>query len=191
MCRQDFDGDVAIQLGVAGAIDLAHRAGAKGADDFVDAKTRAGLERHWGGSIAVAGEVRALDDGWRPPCVRSAQATRRAYFLCKSSESHIDKIDTAGHYGRAPCSPSLVVPQGPPRFTVWHPWCARVGRGVSSGSVERLRGEWSAEVTSVLEHVRQRDLEAWYQGRRQHVARLARELDGASEAVTVAACRRG
>ncbi len=74
MGRQDFDGDVAIELGVAGAIDLAHRAGAEGADDFVDAKACAGLERHWAGSIAGLGKVRALDDGWRPTCVRSAQA---------------------------------------------------------------------------------------------------------------------
>ena len=34
------------ELGVAGAIDLAHRAGAEGADDFVDAEARARL-KHW------------------------------------------------------------------------------------------------------------------------------------------------
>ena len=58
MGRQDLDGDVAIQLGVAGAIDLAHRAGAEGADDLVDAKARARLE-HWGVSIAVVELIRS------------------------------------------------------------------------------------------------------------------------------------
>ena len=37
--RQDFDGDVAIELRVAGAVDLAHAALADQRDDFVDAET--------------------------------------------------------------------------------------------------------------------------------------------------------
>ena len=35
--RQDFDGDVPVELGVAGAIDLAHAAGAELRDDLVGA----------------------------------------------------------------------------------------------------------------------------------------------------------
>ncbi len=35
---QHFDGDVAIQLAVAGAVDFAHAAGAEGRDDFVGAE---------------------------------------------------------------------------------------------------------------------------------------------------------
>ena len=41
---QDFDGHVAIELGVARAEDLAHAAFAKQRGDLVDAKTRAGGE---------------------------------------------------------------------------------------------------------------------------------------------------
>ena len=48
---------------VSRAIDLAHRASADGADDFGDAKTRAGLERHWGASIA-GGEFRGVVRRW-------------------------------------------------------------------------------------------------------------------------------
>ena len=43
---QDLDGDIAIQLGVAGAVDLAHAAGAELADDFVGAETRAWGKGH-------------------------------------------------------------------------------------------------------------------------------------------------
>ena len=42
--RQDFDRDVAIQLRIAGAIDLAHTPGPKGGKDFVRAKACAGVE---------------------------------------------------------------------------------------------------------------------------------------------------
>ena len=46
-CRgQNFDGDVAAEPRVAGAIDLAHAAGAKQADDFIRAEARSGSERH-------------------------------------------------------------------------------------------------------------------------------------------------
>ena len=38
---EDFDGDVAIEGGVAGPVDLAHTAGAQGADDF--GTNRAGI----------------------------------------------------------------------------------------------------------------------------------------------------
>ena len=127
MRRQDLDGDVAIQLGVAGAIDLAHRAGAEGADDFVDAKARAGLERHWGGSIAGLGKVRALDDGWRPTCVRSAQADiKRRSFCANPANPTLTRLRQPGTMavplqhvsGRSPRSP---------RFTFDVPWYARVG----------------------------------------------------------------
>jgi hypothetical protein len=40
--RQDFQRDVAVELGVAGAIDLAHAARADGGDDFIGAEARAG-----------------------------------------------------------------------------------------------------------------------------------------------------
>ncbi len=43
---QDLDGDIAIQLGVAGAVDLAHATFAELADDFVGAETRAWGKGH-------------------------------------------------------------------------------------------------------------------------------------------------
>jgi hypothetical protein len=42
----NFDGDVAIQLGIAGAVDFAHAAWAKGGEDFVGAEFVTWLERH-------------------------------------------------------------------------------------------------------------------------------------------------
>jgi hypothetical protein len=39
---EDFDGDVAIQLTIAGAVDFAHPAGAEGCEDFVGAEFVAG-----------------------------------------------------------------------------------------------------------------------------------------------------
>ena len=42
--RQDLQRDVAIQLGIARAIHLAHAAGAEGGEDFVRAEARAGVE---------------------------------------------------------------------------------------------------------------------------------------------------
>ncbi len=45
---QDLQGDIAVQLGVAGLIDFAHAAGANGGDDFIDAERGAGFERHVG-----------------------------------------------------------------------------------------------------------------------------------------------
>ena len=41
---QDFQRDVAFELRVARAIDLAHASGADGGDDFIRAETRAGSE---------------------------------------------------------------------------------------------------------------------------------------------------
>ena len=43
---QDLDGDVAIQLGVARAVDLAHAARAQGSDDFVWAEFIARRKLH-------------------------------------------------------------------------------------------------------------------------------------------------
>jgi len=42
-------------------------------------------------------------------------------------------------------------------------------------------------VTSVAEHVRERDVETWEEGRGEHVSSLARQLDGSSEAIAVTA----
>ena len=42
----DFQGHVAMQLGVASAIHLSHTAGADERDDFVRAEARAGKQRH-------------------------------------------------------------------------------------------------------------------------------------------------
>ena len=44
--QQDFDRDVAIQLRIEGAIDLAHTAGADQTSDLVGAEPRASLEPH-------------------------------------------------------------------------------------------------------------------------------------------------
>jgi len=43
---QDLDRDVALQARVAGAIDLAHSAGAEHRFDFVRAEARSALEGH-------------------------------------------------------------------------------------------------------------------------------------------------
>ena len=43
---QDLDGDLALEVGVGGAIDLAHSAGAEGGDDFIRAEARAGSQSH-------------------------------------------------------------------------------------------------------------------------------------------------
>jgi hypothetical protein len=45
-CRQNFQGDVAAELGVARAVDFAHPAGADWRDDFVRTDPRSGLEGH-------------------------------------------------------------------------------------------------------------------------------------------------
>jgi hypothetical protein len=44
--RQDLDRDVALQSAVAGAIHLAHAAGADGAQNFEPADARPAFERH-------------------------------------------------------------------------------------------------------------------------------------------------
>jgi hypothetical protein len=44
--RQDLDRDVAAKLGIAGAVDLAHAAGAEESQQFVRAETGTGGERH-------------------------------------------------------------------------------------------------------------------------------------------------
>src|SRR5207249_7433943 len=43
---QNLDGDVAIQAGIAGAVDLAHTAGAERSEDFILAKLGARDQRH-------------------------------------------------------------------------------------------------------------------------------------------------
>jgi len=45
-CRKDLDRNLSIELGVGGAIDLAHATGAQGGDDLVGAEAGAGRERH-------------------------------------------------------------------------------------------------------------------------------------------------
>ena len=44
--RQHLDGDVAVEPGVPGSIDLAHAAGAKRGGDLVGTEARANRERH-------------------------------------------------------------------------------------------------------------------------------------------------
>jgi hypothetical protein len=48
--RQDLDRDVAFQLGIARAVDLAHATGTQRSDDFIVAQPLAGSECHgwWG-----------------------------------------------------------------------------------------------------------------------------------------------
>ncbi len=43
---QDFDGDRAVEAGIAGFVDLAHAASAEGGDDLIRTKPNAGGERH-------------------------------------------------------------------------------------------------------------------------------------------------
>ena len=57
--RQDLQRDVAIELRVARAIDLAHAAGTERRDDFVEAESRADGERH----VAILILVEA--SGWQ------------------------------------------------------------------------------------------------------------------------------
>ena len=45
---EDFDGEVAPELPVAGAVDFAHAAGREGGDDVEPSESRAGLESHLG-----------------------------------------------------------------------------------------------------------------------------------------------
>jgi hypothetical protein len=55
--RQNLERDVAIEFGVAGAIDLAHAARANQRDDLVRAERRAGRERHEGMDESAAGRI--------------------------------------------------------------------------------------------------------------------------------------
>ena len=50
MLREDFDGDGAVQAGVAGLTDLTHAPGANGREDLVGAEGGAGLEWHGSGN---------------------------------------------------------------------------------------------------------------------------------------------
>lgn len=59
---QDLDSDVAIELAVAGAVDLTHAASAEGRDDFVGSEFVAGRERHLGIHPSVLEE--AADRFW-------------------------------------------------------------------------------------------------------------------------------
>jgi hypothetical protein len=43
---QDLDGDIAVEVRIARAIDLAHAARAEGGDEFMGAKTGAAAQRH-------------------------------------------------------------------------------------------------------------------------------------------------
>ena len=52
--RQHLERDVAIELRVAGAVDLAHAAGANGSDDLVRPKTRAWTQRHGLGCLLLS-----------------------------------------------------------------------------------------------------------------------------------------
>ena len=45
--RQDLDGNVAIEFQIAGAIHLAHAAGAQKRHDLVRTYPRGGLNQHW------------------------------------------------------------------------------------------------------------------------------------------------
>ena len=45
---EDFEGHVAVELGVAGPVDFAHAASAEGSGDFVGAESGAGGEGHEG-----------------------------------------------------------------------------------------------------------------------------------------------
>jgi hypothetical protein len=53
---KDFDGDIAAESRIAGAIDFAHPAGAERRDDFVGAEARPWCQ-HW---IGLAGDDRRV-----------------------------------------------------------------------------------------------------------------------------------
>jgi hypothetical protein len=44
--RQNLDGDVAVEARIAGAIHLAHSAGADGVEDLIGSDARTGTQRH-------------------------------------------------------------------------------------------------------------------------------------------------
>jgi hypothetical protein len=60
---EDLERDVAIELEVARAVDLAHAAGADGRDDFVRPESVAGREPH-GEIVSPAGQLSAISEPW-------------------------------------------------------------------------------------------------------------------------------
>ena len=70
---QDFDGNRAAEARVAGAVDLAHAAGADLADDLVRAEAGAGGERH--GFRAIRGSASSAPERG-PPGARTQRAAR-------------------------------------------------------------------------------------------------------------------
>lgn len=56
--EENFDGDVAVELGVGSAIDLAHAADPQGGEDFEGAEACAGRKRHRYGWAALYRVVR-------------------------------------------------------------------------------------------------------------------------------------
>ena len=66
-----FDGDVAVEAGVVGAIDLAHATGTDGGRDLVRAKASTGSQRHgptpaWarGSRGGAEGTLIGIEDRW-------------------------------------------------------------------------------------------------------------------------------
>src|SRR5262245_4460504 len=52
---QNLQRDVPVELGVAGAVDLAHATGTNGSEDFVRTEAGAGREGHGGSGSSLAG----------------------------------------------------------------------------------------------------------------------------------------
>ena len=75
--RQDFDGDVAVQTGIARAVDLAHPTGAKRGEDFVAAKPCACREGHRGCEAARSIPRRECDLRGRIDAPHSRPTTER------------------------------------------------------------------------------------------------------------------
>ncbi len=73
--RQDFDGDVAVELGVPGAVNLSHPPGAKRRKDFVVAEFVARIQSHRIRAILSLGGASHFwttgSGGWRPIAKRS------------------------------------------------------------------------------------------------------------------------
>ena len=66
--RQNLQRDVAIELRIAGAVHLAHSAGAERRHDFIRAETRAGGERQTGRILARAGSKARISND-QPPSI--------------------------------------------------------------------------------------------------------------------------
>ena len=81
--RQDLQSDVPIELGVSGAVDLAHATGADGGDDLVRTEPGSGSQRHGLGRIIS-------------PVSSSSRVTWRPYHWRRCRDDAPSRAESAG-----------------------------------------------------------------------------------------------